>query len=92
MKFTVTHCRAFAGQNISVKVEAEGKETIRWVDVILDAESLDETEFPPEQQSYQRDFSAVGTAGPGTNHILTVSATEWDGKRYASTTQWEDAS
>lgn len=90
MRFTITHTRAFIGSNITVQVEADAKEGIRSVDVVLDGNTLGTSDVQQGTESFAEDFSAVGDASAGTMHDLRVTATSNDGLPHGSTTRWVD--
>ncbi len=90
MKFTITHARAFVGSNISICVEADPKEGLRSVQVVLDGDSLDTGDVEPGTQQYTQEYSAVGDAGAGVEHALVVTAMDEQGLPHSSTTRWVD--
>ncbi len=90
MKFTITHTRAFVGSNITVSVEADEKEILQSVGVVLDGDSLDSGEIEPGTQVYTQEYSGVGEAGAGAEHVLTVTAMSNDGQPHVSITRWVD--
>lgn len=91
MKFTSTHARAFMGNDISVEVDADAKESIRSVAVILDGWSLEAVDLGPGTSQYQRDFRGVGDTASGMPHTLIVSAADQDLNLHSSETKWTDA-
>jgi len=90
MKFTLNHSRALSGNDISVDLEAEGEEKIQRVETKLDGFSLGADVLEDSSDSYQRVFSGVGDAGPGTDHTLVVSVEQGDGKTHSATCMWTD--
>ena len=65
MKFTIGHTRALAGNDVSVKVEADGDKAIQSVLTKLDGFELADDELENPSDSYERAFPGAGTAGPG---------------------------
>lgn len=90
MRFSVAHARAFIGNNIAVTVEADPKETISSVSVSLDGSELDTFQVQSGTESYSQEFAAVGSASPGTDHTLIVTAADGDGQPHSSVTRWTD--
>jgi len=92
MKFSISHTRALAGNDISVTVDADGGAAIQSVLTKLDGFTLAEDQLAAPSDIYERIFSGVGTAGIGTEHTLIVSATLEDGHIHSSTSMWTDPS
>ena len=90
MRFSVAHTRAFIGNNLTVAVQADAKETIISVSVSLDGTELDAYQVQSGTESYSQEFAAVGSAGPGTDHTLIVTAVDADGQPHSSVTRWTD--
>jgi hypothetical protein len=90
MKFTVNHVRAFAGNDIYVKVEADPGENLSAVQTDLDGFELAEDALTDGSVSYERTFSGAGSAGSGTQHSLVVAARLADGTSHSSTSMWTD--
>lgn len=90
MQFSITHTRGFVGSNITVSVQAQEKEFIRSVNVDFDGDDLDDYQAPDATQSYTREFTGVGDAGPGAEHTLIVTAIDQNQTPHSSTTQWTD--
>jgi hypothetical protein len=91
MKFTISHTRALAGNDISVTVDADGGKAIQSVLTKLDGFTIAEDQLSAPSDLYERTFSGVGTAGIGAEHTLSVSATLEDGRVHSSTSMWTDA-
>jgi hypothetical protein len=92
MTFKTTHTRAVVGNDLSITITAADKESIASVTITFDGEILEEEEFSDGTESYTRNFSGVGDAGPGTQHSLVVSATDQSGAPHSATTEWSDVS
>ena len=92
MKFTISHSRALAGNDISVTVDADGGKAIQSVLTQLDGFSIGDDQLAAPSDVYQRKFVGVGTAGIGTEHTLVVSATLEDDSVHSSTSMWTDPS
>jgi hypothetical protein len=90
VNFTVSHSRAFSGNDLSIKVAGSGDEDIATVTVTYDGFDLEEQELPPSTVSYERIFPQAGQAGPGTDHTLEVVVRDHCGKAYNSVTCWKD--
>ncbi len=90
MTFTITHTRAFSGNDLSIKVLGGKDETVASVTVTLDGFDLEEVQLAPNVESYEKIFPQAGQAGPGIDHTLQVSATDGCGKEHASVTSWTD--
>jgi hypothetical protein len=90
MRFSTAHARAFIGNNITVMVEADQKETISSVSVSLDGRELDAFQVQSGTESYSQEFPAVGSASAGTDHTLIVTAVDGDGAPHSSVTRWTD--
>lgn len=90
MKFTLSHSRALMGNDISVSVEANEGNTIQRVRTELDGSELANNQLVNPSDSYERKFSNAGTAGPGTEHTLVVSAEQDDGTTHSATSIWVD--
>ncbi len=90
MKFTIQHARAFAGNDIYVKVEADTGENLSGVRTELDGFELADDALTEGSVSYERTFSGAGSAGSGTQHSLVVTATLADGTSHSSTSMWTD--
>ncbi len=90
MTFTITHTRAFSGNDLSIKVLGGKDEIVASITVTLDGFDLEELQLAPNVECYERIFSQAGQAGPGTDHTLEVSAIDGCGKEHASVTSWTD--
>jgi hypothetical protein len=90
MTFTVTHTRAFSGNDLSIKVLGGKDESVASVTVTYDGFDLEEVQLAPNVESYERIFSQAGQGGPGVDHTLEVSAIDGCGKKHASVTSWTD--
>ena len=91
MKFTLNHARSITGNDISVHVEADKGNAIRRVRTVLDGFELADDPLDAESDSYERTFSNAGTAGPGNEHRLLVSAEQSDNKTHSATSIWVDS-
>lgn len=90
MKFTLAYQRALAGNDIDVQIQAEGREIISNVQIVLDGfDLINETVDPPAIQ-YQRTILQAGSAAPHMEHSLVVTATGTDGKTNTATRKWQD--
>ena len=74
-----------------VKIEAESKDQIMHVEILLDGFSLVDDDVAPASQSYENDFRNAGDAGPLMDHKLVVTATTSDNVPHSSTTIWTDS-
>jgi hypothetical protein len=90
MKFTTKHSRAFTGNDISVTVTADKKDSITLVAVKLDDSTLDERALGEGTESYNGDFPNVGDAAPDKAHVLVVTVWDQDRKAHSSTSHWID--
>lgn len=90
MKFTVAHSRAFMGSNISVEITTDGDELIRSVNIELDGWAIEALVLDAGTSEYKREFSGVGDAASGMDHILIVSAMDQNLNPHSSTTRWTD--
>ena len=90
MKFSIQHQRALAGNDITVGIEAEGKEVISHVTVTLDGFGIGEDALDPPAVSYQREWLQVGSASPHLDHQLTVTVTDTQGNTLSADRIWED--
>ena len=90
MTFTITHARAFAGNDLSIKVAGSSDENIAAITVTYDGFQLEDLELPPATESYERIFSQAGQAGPGTDHTLEVTVRDRCGNQHGSVTSWTD--
>jgi hypothetical protein len=90
MKFTINHTRAFAGNDIYVKVEADPGKALTVVRTVLDDFELGNDALADGSESYERTFSGAGDAGSGIEHSLVVTAQQADGATHSSTSMWTD--
>lgn len=90
MKFTLTHSRALAGNDILIEVEADEGKSIQRVETSLDGFTLADDLLENPSDSYQRSFLGAGDAGSGTEHRLVVSAEQDDDKAHSSISIWTD--
>lgn len=90
MNITMSAERAMMGNTITVKVTAQGTETIRSVEVELDARTLGHEHFSPPTMLYEETFAEVGLAGPGRRHHLTVTVLDGDNRRQRADKRWRD--
>jgi hypothetical protein len=91
MQFTSKHSRAFIGNDITVTVCADAKESISRITVTLDDVSLEEQVLGEGTESYIREFHGVGDAGPGKDHILIIKAWDQGQTPHSSRSEWTDA-
>lgn len=92
MRFTLSQRRALMGHDITVKVTAGAKEEIARVATELDGRWLARDVLGPPETQYVRVFHQVGGGGPGQQHVLTVHATDTDGKTSVASRRWNDVS
>ncbi|HYL83464.1 MAG TPA: hypothetical protein VE263_04460 [Candidatus Angelobacter sp.] len=90
MNFTINHGRAFAGNNIYVKVDADPNKPLSAVRTVLDGFELADDSLTEGSVSYERTFAGAGSAGSGTQHTLVVTAELADGTSHSSTSIWTD--
>jgi hypothetical protein len=90
MNFTINHKRAFAGNDIYVKVEADPGKSLSIVPTVLDDFELANDVLTEGSESYERTFSGVGDAGSGTQHSLVVTAEQADSASHSATSMWTD--
>ena len=90
MKFNLAHSRAFMGNNLSVEVTCDGDDQIRSVNVDLDGWSIEAVDLDAGTSEYKREFSGVGDAASGTDHVLTVSVMDQNLNPHSSTARWTD--
>jgi hypothetical protein len=90
MKFTINHKRAFTGNDIYVKVEADRGKPLSFVRTVLDDFELGNDSLAEGSVLYERTFSGAGDAGAGTQHSLVVTAEQADGASHSSTSMWTD--
>jgi hypothetical protein len=91
MRFTLAHERVVIGHRISVKVVAAASEVITRVVTRLDGRQLGDDKLKPAEIQYERSFEQQGGAGPGQNHVLTVSATDGEGEIRSASRRWTDS-
>jgi hypothetical protein len=91
MKFSTRHQRTITGNDIVVRVEAEGKELIAKVTTALDGSEIGADALELPGVSYEREFSRVGSAGPHMEHDLTITVADADGKTKIVVRKWADA-
>lgn len=90
MKFTITPQRNVLGTDVTLRIEAEGDETIAGVVVECDGTTAsDETLSPPEVTYEQQISSAVGYT-PGSQHVIRVTATISNGVEKVASSRWTD--
>lgn len=90
MKFTVNHARAIAGNDIYVSVQADQGKSLTSVRTELDGIELARDELSAPSDFYEHTFSRAGSAGPGTQHTLVVTAELNDNTNHSSTSIWSD--
>jgi hypothetical protein len=90
MRFSLSHRRVVIGHRIAVKVTAAKNEEIDRVITKLDGRKLGDERLTPAEVQYERVYEQVGAAGPGTEHVLLVSATNSDGDTRAASLRWTD--
>lgn len=90
MRFTISHKRAFIGNDIYVKVEADPSKPLAVVRTVLDDFELGNDALADGSNSYERTFSGAGDAGSGIEHSLVVTAQQADGASHSSTSMWTD--
>lgn len=90
MNFTISHKRAFTGNDIYVKVKADPGKPLSAVRTVLDDFELANDALTDGSESYERTFSGVGDAGSGTQHSLVVTAEQADGASHSSMSMWTD--
>jgi hypothetical protein len=90
MKVSVTHARAVQGNDIDVKVDADGTETISTVGVTLDGFAIANNVLDPAGITFERSFAGAGDAGPGMDHELHVVAGDEHGKTSSAVYCWTD--
>jgi hypothetical protein len=90
VKFKTSHARSVSGNNIVVSIEGEHDEQMIEVLIELDGFTLSDDSLQPPSQSYEKDFSNAGDAGPLMEHKLVVTATTTDDAVHSSTTIWTD--
>jgi hypothetical protein len=91
MKFNLNHTRSAMGNDIVVAVEADRANTIRRVRTELDGFELTNDQLESPSDSYSRTFLGAGSASPGMEHTLVVSAEQDDEKVHSSTCIWIDS-
>lgn len=90
MKFTVKHARAIAGNDIYVSVQADDGKSLTSVRTELDGIELAKDELSAPSDFYEHTFPRAGSAGPGTQHTLVVTAELNDNTNHSSTSIWSD--
>jgi len=90
MTFELRHQRAAMGNDILVRVTATSGENILQVTTALDGFTVGSDTLEPSSVQYERTFLRAGSASPGTDHTLTVTATDQNGKVSAATQRWTD--
>jgi len=90
MKFTISHKRAISGNDIKVVVEREGQQVISQVETRLDVAPLGNDQLNPPSVIYTRQFGQAGTAGPGQEHTLIVTAYDEERNPQSATYKWRD--
>ncbi len=90
MRFSLDHKRLVLGHRISVKVVAGSGEVIERVTTRLDSRVLGDDRLNPAEIQYERLFEQVGSAGPGQDHVLLVSATSDAGVASTASLRWTD--
>lgn len=90
MKIEITHKRVPIGNDITVKVSAENKERISFVQTKLDRFSIGNDRLSPPNVSYERIFPKQGSASPGRRHTVTVKVRDQDGNDHNATHKWTD--
>jgi len=78
------------GHRIVVKVTAAANEEIERVIAKLDGRKLGDDRLTPAEVQYQRVFQQVGGGGPGTDHVLVVTARNSDAETRTSSLRWTD--
>jgi hypothetical protein len=91
MKFNLNHTRSSIGNDIVVNVEADRGNTIQRVRTELDGFEISNDILKNPSDSYTRTFPTVGSASPGMEHTLVVSAEQDDAKVHSSTCIWNDS-
>jgi len=92
MKFSLAYQRALMGNDIDVQIQAEGKEVIANVQIVLDGFDLVNEAVEPPAIQYQRTILQAGDAAPHKEHNLVVTATDTDGNSRTATRRWQDVS
>jgi len=64
MKFIVQHVRAFSGNDLTVRAEADDHELISRVTITLDGFQLCDDVVDPPGVSYERQLPQAGDGGP----------------------------
>lgn len=90
MNFTISHKRAFIGNDVCVKVEADPSKPLSVVRTMLDDFELGNDSLTDGSVFYERTFSGAGDAGSGIEHSLVVTAQQADGASHSSTSMWTD--
>lgn len=90
MKFTINHARAVAGNDIYVSVEADDGKSITSVRTELDGFELANDQLSAPSDFYEHTFPRAGSAGPSTQHTLTVTVELNDSTNHTSTSIWSD--
>jgi hypothetical protein len=91
MKISFKHQRALAGNDLTVGVEAEGKERISHVTITLDGFAIVDDGVDPPGVSYERQLLQAGDASPLLPHQLTITITDPEGNISSADRRWEDA-
>jgi hypothetical protein len=90
MKFSISHARAVAGNDIYISVQADDGKSITSVRTELDGLELADDELSAPSDFYEHTFSRAGNAGPLTQHTLIVTAKLNDATDHSSTSIWSD--
>ena len=90
MRFTLAHKRMVIGHRITVKVVAASGEEIERVVTKLDGRRLGDDRLAPAEVQYQRVYEQAGAAGPGSDHVLLVTATNGDNEKRTAGLRWTD--
>jgi hypothetical protein len=90
MRFSLAHKRMVIGHRVTVKVVAASGEAIERVVTRLDGRRLGDDRLTPAEIQYERLFEQVGGAGPGTDHVLLVTATNADNESRSASLRWTD--
>lgn len=92
MKFKLAYQRALMGNDIDVQIEAEGKEVMANVQIVLDGFDLVNEPLDPPAIQYQRTILQAGNAAPHMEHSLVVTAIDTAGTGRTGTRKWQDVS
>ncbi len=90
LSFTLSHQRDTVGQRLTVKVGPSPGLLIARVTTRLDGLTLADDPLAPAEVQYEREFGQAGTGGPGSSHVLLVTATDTNGTGHTASQRWTD--